>query len=222
MRFKQPADAARARRARHRARRPATCRSGSAATWRCSRRSARCCSPRTRPARCSTSDFIERLHRRASRSGASTCAPLDWDEVLAATGLSPRRRSTSAAAMLRRLASAPIICWAMGLTQHRNAVATIREIVNVAARCRATSASPAPACARSAATPTCRATARWASGSSRRRTSSTRCSAEFGFDAAARARPRHRRRHPGAARRRGEGVLRRWAATSSRPRPTPR
>ena len=34
--------------------------------------------------------------------------------------------------------------------------------------CAATSASPAPASARCAATPTCRATARWASGSSRR------------------------------------------------------
>ena len=33
--------------------------------------------------------------------------------------------------MLARLA-ATISCWAMGLTQHRNAVATIKEIVNLA------------------------------------------------------------------------------------------
>ena len=51
----------------------------------------------------------------------------------------------------------------MGITQHRNAVATIKEFVNIALL-RATSASPAPDCAPSAATPTSRATARWASG----------------------------------------------------------
>ena len=35
--------------------------------------------------------------------------------------------------MFARLRSATVICWAMGITQHRNAVATIQEIVNLAA-----------------------------------------------------------------------------------------
>lgn len=55
---------------------------------------------------------------------------LDWDQVTAVTGLS-RDEITEAAGMLRD-SPATVFCWAMGLTQHRNAVATIREIANVA------------------------------------------------------------------------------------------
>ena len=55
---------------------------------------------------------------------------IDWDEVVAATGLS-RQQITEAAQMLRR-SKATVFCWAMGLTQHRNAVATIKEICNLA------------------------------------------------------------------------------------------
>src|SRR4029079_16841011 len=36
------------------------------------------------------------------------------------------------AAGMFRDSPATVICWAMGLTQHRNAVATVKEIVNVA------------------------------------------------------------------------------------------
>ncbi|MFD6894637.1 FdhF/YdeP family oxidoreductase [Rhodococcus sp. NPDC060086] len=54
---------------------------------------------------------------------------LDWDLVTSATGLS-REQITEAAQMLRR-SKATVFCWAMGLTQHRNAVATIKEIVNL-------------------------------------------------------------------------------------------
>jgi molybdopterin-dependent oxidoreductase alpha subunit len=53
---------------------------------------------------------------------------LDWDDVLEATGLSWRQIDDFA-----RLAAASertIVCWAMGLTQHRNAVATIGEVAN--------------------------------------------------------------------------------------------
>ncbi|MDA2810938.1 FdhF/YdeP family oxidoreductase [Nocardiopsis sp. RSe5-2] len=51
-----------------------------------------------------------------------------WDRVGAATGLG-RDEVEEAAAMV--LASQKIVvCWAMGLTQHRNSVATIREVVN--------------------------------------------------------------------------------------------
>ncbi|HEY8480081.1 MAG TPA: FdhF/YdeP family oxidoreductase [Spirillospora sp.] len=53
---------------------------------------------------------------------------LDWDDVLEATGLT---RDEIAAAVEDVLKSrAIIVCWAMGLTQHRNSVPTIREIVN--------------------------------------------------------------------------------------------
>src|SRR5690606_34887823 len=51
-----------------------------------------------------------------------------WSDVAAATGL-PRDRVDEALAMI--LASERIVvCWAMGLTQHRHSVPTIREIVN--------------------------------------------------------------------------------------------
>ncbi len=53
---------------------------------------------------------------------------LDWDDVLEATGL-PRAEIEVAAEMVMDSDSV-IACWAMGLTQHRNSVATIREIVN--------------------------------------------------------------------------------------------
>ncbi|WUI02350.1 FdhF/YdeP family oxidoreductase [Spirillospora sp. NBC_00431] len=53
---------------------------------------------------------------------------LDWDDVLDATGLT---REEIAAALDDVLAAKKIIvCWAMGLTQHRNSVPTIREVVN--------------------------------------------------------------------------------------------
>ncbi|MFE3018599.1 FdhF/YdeP family oxidoreductase [Streptomyces sp. NPDC059256] len=52
----------------------------------------------------------------------------DWDETLAATGLE-RAEIEQALAMV--LASErTIACWAMGLTQHKHSVATIREVVN--------------------------------------------------------------------------------------------
>jgi molybdopterin-dependent oxidoreductase alpha subunit len=52
-----------------------------------------------------------------------------WDEVLEATGLT---REEIEELHQRVVASDKIIvCWAMGLTQHRHGVATIREIVNL-------------------------------------------------------------------------------------------
>ena len=55
---------------------------------------------------------------------------VDWEVVTETTGLS-RGQITEAAQMLRE-SDATVFCWAMGLTQHRNAVATIKEVVNVA------------------------------------------------------------------------------------------
>ncbi len=56
-------------------------------------------------------------------------AELDWDAIELATGL----RRTEIEEFTQRFitSKATVICWAMGLTQHREAVATIREIVNV-------------------------------------------------------------------------------------------
>ncbi|WP_329017178.1 FdhF/YdeP family oxidoreductase [Streptomyces sp. NBC_00690] len=52
----------------------------------------------------------------------------DWDETLAATGL---ERTEIERALAMVLASErTIVCWAMGLTQHKHSVATIREVVN--------------------------------------------------------------------------------------------
>ncbi|WP_320673162.1 FdhF/YdeP family oxidoreductase [Patulibacter defluvii] len=55
-------------------------------------------------------------------------ADLSWPDVERATGLT-RDQIDEALAMIlpaRRI----VVCWAMGLTQHRDAVATIREVVN--------------------------------------------------------------------------------------------
>ncbi|MBK6855738.1 MAG: FdhF/YdeP family oxidoreductase [Microthrixaceae bacterium] len=59
---------------------------------------------------------------------AEHLAAVDSDALLAATGL-PREQVEAVARLLadrRRI----VICWAMGITQHRQAVATIREMVN--------------------------------------------------------------------------------------------
>ena len=53
---------------------------------------------------------------------------LEWDLVDRATGL-PREQIVALADLLAA-SERTVICWAMGLTQHRNAVATIREIAN--------------------------------------------------------------------------------------------
>ena len=53
---------------------------------------------------------------------------VSWEDILAGSGLSRAQiRSAADAAMG---AKAIIACWAMGLTQHKNAVGTIQEILN--------------------------------------------------------------------------------------------
>ena len=61
---------------------------------------------------------------------AAHVADLDWAKVEASTGLT-REQVTEAARMVAE-SPATITCWAMGITQHHNAVGTIKEIVNVA------------------------------------------------------------------------------------------
>ncbi|GAA4600444.1 molybdopterin-dependent oxidoreductase alpha subunit [Actinoplanes octamycinicus] len=61
---------------------------------------------------------------------AAHVARVDRDAVLAATGLD--WAEVEAAADMLASAKRIVHCWAMGITQHRNAVATIKEFVNVA------------------------------------------------------------------------------------------
>ncbi|MFE1557237.1 FdhF/YdeP family oxidoreductase [Streptomyces sp. NPDC058734] len=73
-------------------------------------------------------DFI-REHTHGYEAFAAAAKDADWDETLTATGLT-RPEIERALAMV--LASKrTIICWAMGLTQHKHSVATIREVVNL-------------------------------------------------------------------------------------------
>ncbi len=54
---------------------------------------------------------------------------LSWDDVLESTGLT--REEVEAFARRYAESERVIVCWAMGLTQHRDAVATIGEVVNL-------------------------------------------------------------------------------------------
>ncbi|NVJ23768.1 FdhF/YdeP family oxidoreductase [Myxococcus sp. AM011] len=56
-------------------------------------------------------------------------AEVSWDDVVERSGV-PRAQILAAAELLAR-SERTIFCWAMGLTQHRNAVANIQEIVNL-------------------------------------------------------------------------------------------
>ncbi len=55
-------------------------------------------------------------------------ADLDWEAVLTATGLT--REEIQAGVELLLASKRTVICWAMGLTQHKASVATIQEVVN--------------------------------------------------------------------------------------------
>ncbi|MFD4545803.1 FdhF/YdeP family oxidoreductase [Streptomyces sp. NPDC058466] len=72
-------------------------------------------------------DFIDRYCDGFQAAEAAWRA-LDWSRIETMSGLSRRLIENCAADVLK--ADSIIVCWAMGLTQHRNAVATIREIVN--------------------------------------------------------------------------------------------
>ncbi len=74
-------------------------------------------------------EFIER-HTVGFDAWAEHVRNLDWDRVVEATGLT--REQIERAATMFRDSAKTITCWAMGITQHRNAVATIKEFVNVA------------------------------------------------------------------------------------------
>lgn len=65
----------------------------------------------------------------ASRRGARTCSPRRGELIVARSGIEEARIRELADLYIG--AKSVIACWAMGLTQHKHAVVTIQEIVNL-------------------------------------------------------------------------------------------
>ncbi|MEU9142901.1 FdhF/YdeP family oxidoreductase [Streptomyces sp. NPDC048349] len=76
-----------------------------------------------------TDEAFIREHTHGYDAFAAAAKEADWPETLAATGLT-RPEIERALAMILD-SKRTIVCWAMGLTQHKHAVATIREVVNL-------------------------------------------------------------------------------------------
>ena len=74
-------------------------------------------------------DFLQ-TYTEGFEQYAAHVADLDWHKVERSTGLT--RAQITAAAEMFRDSEATITCWAMGITQHHNSVAVVKEIVNVA------------------------------------------------------------------------------------------
>jgi formate dehydrogenase major subunit len=73
-------------------------------------------------------DFIER-HTTGFEDWKKAIENLDWGRVVEATGLSEKQIRAAGKMLLD--SKGTVHCWAMGITQHRNAVATIKEFVNI-------------------------------------------------------------------------------------------
>ena len=72
-------------------------------------------------------EFIEQ-HTHGFEQFEADVRRTPWEDVLEATGLDQARIEAVAQRVQR--SERIIVCWAMGLTQHRNSVPTIREVVN--------------------------------------------------------------------------------------------
>ncbi|MGA7120004.1 MAG: FdhF/YdeP family oxidoreductase [Polyangiaceae bacterium] len=72
-------------------------------------------------------DFI-RERTEGFEAFAASLAATSWDEIVAGSGVT--REVLEQAARVACDARRTIVCWAMGLTQHKNGVANIQEIVN--------------------------------------------------------------------------------------------
>ncbi|MEU7053537.1 FdhF/YdeP family oxidoreductase [Streptomyces eurythermus] len=72
-------------------------------------------------------DFIN-AHTSGFEDFARHARTTDWDDVHAATGLTRQEIEKVRDEVLR--SERVIVCWAMGITQHKHGVPTIREIVN--------------------------------------------------------------------------------------------
>ncbi|WP_328531458.1 FdhF/YdeP family oxidoreductase [Nocardioides sp. NBC_00368] len=71
--------------------------------------------------------FIEE-HTDGFDVAAQTWAAMEWDEITRLSGIS--REEIESLTDLVESRERVIVCWAMGLTQHKNSVATIREIAS--------------------------------------------------------------------------------------------
>ncbi|MGC0335437.1 FdhF/YdeP family oxidoreductase [Streptomyces sp. SLBN-8D4] len=72
-------------------------------------------------------DFID-AHTAGFEEFAQHARTVDWDDVRAATGLTREEIEKVRDEVLR--SERVVVCWAMGITQHKHGVPTIREIVN--------------------------------------------------------------------------------------------
>jgi molybdopterin-dependent oxidoreductase alpha subunit len=72
-------------------------------------------------------DFIT-AHTHGFEDFADQARKTSWDDVLAATGLPEQQIREAFQEVLA--AEKIVVCWAMGLTQHRHSVPTIRDVVN--------------------------------------------------------------------------------------------
>ena len=73
-------------------------------------------------------NFI-RTHTTGFDQFAETLRNISWDDIVNGCGIS--KSQIEQAAQIFIASERTIICWAMGLTQHKNAVANIQEIVNL-------------------------------------------------------------------------------------------
>ncbi|MGV9555952.1 FdhF/YdeP family oxidoreductase [Streptomyces sp. NPDC003522] len=67
-------------------------------------------------------------HTHGYEEFAAAARDADWDTTLAATGLT--RAEIEEVLRMVLASERVIVCWAMGLTQHKHSVPTIREVVN--------------------------------------------------------------------------------------------
>jgi molybdopterin-dependent oxidoreductase alpha subunit len=81
-----------------------------------------------RPGQVLDHDFI-REHTSGFDEYAAALAEVGWDEIEEQSGVT--RDQIREASRVFVESQRTIICWAMGLTQHRNAVANVEEIVNL-------------------------------------------------------------------------------------------
>ncbi|MFF3286605.1 FdhF/YdeP family oxidoreductase [Streptomyces sp. NPDC003023] len=72
--------------------------------------------------------FVE-THTAGFDDFAEHVRKVSWDDILTATGLT--RAEIEAVSSLVLSSEKVVVCWAMGLTQHKHGVPTIREIVNL-------------------------------------------------------------------------------------------
>ncbi|MHC5262320.1 FdhF/YdeP family oxidoreductase [Streptomyces sp. UC4497] len=75
-----------------------------------------------------TDDAFIAEHTHGYEEFAAAARAADWDETLAATGLS--RADIERTLEMVLASKRTVVCWAMGLTQHKHSVPTIREVVN--------------------------------------------------------------------------------------------